>query len=273
MKRGTPRHPKTKALAKTLRINLAHAVGLLEMLFHFAAEFTPEGDIGRYPDETIAEALAWAGEVPRLIQALTTTGWIEVGPAGKLVVHDWLDHADHATQQRVARRSKVKPLKTEPDTDALCAQAKESLPDQVSCLSPSLTPSQAVRTEAVRTSPAAPRVDVVAHRWRKDETFARFAESYSSTGAAVIDEDFNEAYEFYWRRLDWEQKLDRVRALEEHLEEFRADPRFVPNPRKFLEVEWKRPLRPTASNAKGQINGAASVNDLATSIGAFRKAR
>jgi hypothetical protein len=38
MKRGTPTHYKTKRLAKKLKVELPHAVGILEMLWHFKSD-------------------------------------------------------------------------------------------------------------------------------------------------------------------------------------------------------------------------------------------
>ncbi len=90
-------------------------------------------------------------------------------------------------------------------------------------------------------------VSIWAGQWKKDDVYARFVADYLGTGAALIDADFEDAYEFAWRRLDFEQKLDRVNALNRHSAEYHADPRFVPKPRKFLETEWERPVRPTAS--------------------------
>ena len=78
MKRGCPRHPKMAHLCKLLRIGLRDAVGLLELLWHFTAEFAPCGDIGKYDDERIAAAMDWRrGKPGRLIAALIESRWID----------------------------------------------------------------------------------------------------------------------------------------------------------------------------------------------------
>lgn len=64
MKRGTPDHPKMKALARTLRIPLPYAVGAMEMIWHFTADYAPTGAIGRFSDDEIAEAAGWARTSP-----------------------------------------------------------------------------------------------------------------------------------------------------------------------------------------------------------------
>jgi len=108
MKRGTPRHPKVYELMSALGITCrATAVGYLEMLWHFTAEFAPRGDIGRFPDAWIESALDWSGRRGRLIEALTTSRWLDV-PTGsnsvhRLVVHDWSDHCEESTRRRLKR--------------------------------------------------------------------------------------------------------------------------------------------------------------------------
>jgi len=63
VKPGTPRHPKTQALAEQLGEQLATAVGILEMLWHFTAEVTPAGDIGKYTPRHIARHIGWSGRL------------------------------------------------------------------------------------------------------------------------------------------------------------------------------------------------------------------
>ncbi len=106
MKRGTPRHPKVSHLAEILAIKLYAAVGILEMLWHFAAEFCPQGDIGRYEDRRIAAAVSWSGRSDKLIDALVTAHWIDRDSTHRLVVHDWHIHADDAVKKRLERAKK-----------------------------------------------------------------------------------------------------------------------------------------------------------------------
>lgn len=84
------------------------AIGYLELLWHFTAQFAPQGDIGRYSIKRIEAALDWHGRSGALVQALLDSGWIEnleIAPDGAqlLVVHDWHDHADDATRRRLER--------------------------------------------------------------------------------------------------------------------------------------------------------------------------
>jgi hypothetical protein len=98
MKRGTPDHPKTKALARSLGVNRAHAVGILECLWHFTAAYAPDGSLARFSVEEIAEAVAWDGEASLLIDGLKR-GWLD----DDMFVHDWPLHCEDSIHMKLAR--------------------------------------------------------------------------------------------------------------------------------------------------------------------------
>lgn len=104
MKRGTPEHPKVVRLAKMLGVRRCTAVGVLEMLWHLTARYTPRGDVGKWSDEEIATALDWDGVPERLTHALVSCGLLEEHPEHRLIVHDWPEHADKAVKQLLDRR-------------------------------------------------------------------------------------------------------------------------------------------------------------------------
>lgn len=104
MKRGTPDHRKMKDLSKRLKIPLPYAVGLMEMLWHFVAKWNPQGDVGRVPDEYIAEACGWKGNPQKFINALVECGWLDRDPDYRLLVHDWDQHADQSVSKTLKNR-------------------------------------------------------------------------------------------------------------------------------------------------------------------------
>lgn len=132
MKRGTPNHPKVAELAESLGVCRAHAIGILELLFHFTAQYAPEGNIGKYSDRRIAAALDWRGkpnisidkEAMRLIRALIDTGWIDSRSDHRLVTHDWQEHIDRATAQRLSRNGKRAIASYQQDTPKVCTQSE-----------------------------------------------------------------------------------------------------------------------------------------------------
>lgn len=105
MKRGTPDHPKVLMLAAELRrlgipMPRTTAVGILEMLWQWAAKYAIQGDVGRWPDEIIEAALEWVGEPGALVTALIRTKWLDEAPEPhRLVIHDIHDHADNTWRQ------------------------------------------------------------------------------------------------------------------------------------------------------------------------------
>lgn len=107
MKRGTIDHPKTAMLADTLGLELFAAVGLLECLFHFTAQYARRGDIGRYPDNLIAQRCFWKREPETLVSALVKCRWLDEHPEHRLIVHDWHDHADNTVRMALTRRGEV----------------------------------------------------------------------------------------------------------------------------------------------------------------------
>jgi hypothetical protein len=103
MKRGTCNHPKAKDLARRLNIGRPQAIGTLAMLWSWASEFTPAGDIGRYSDDMIADEVCWGGTASELVRALLDAGWIEPDAEFRLRIHDWPDHCEDTIHARLAR--------------------------------------------------------------------------------------------------------------------------------------------------------------------------
>jgi hypothetical protein len=98
MKRGTVDHPKTCALAAVLGIPRYAAVGILESLWHFTAQYAPRGDVGRWNDAAICHAIAWEREPAVLLEALLDAGWLEHHPQHRLIIHDWDDHMSNGVR-------------------------------------------------------------------------------------------------------------------------------------------------------------------------------
>lgn len=106
MKRGTPRHKKMHALSATLNVPLYSSVGIMEMLWHYTGQHTPEGDIGSVSDAEIATAVGWNKKPDKLIGALVLARWLDRDDAYRLVVHDWPDHCEHSVRKWLSRNRK-----------------------------------------------------------------------------------------------------------------------------------------------------------------------
>ena len=101
--RAVPDHPKFANLKATIRQPKGATLGWLEAIWHFAGRFTPQGNIGKYPDQAIETWVEWDGKPGALIAALIQTGWIDVDSTHRLLVHDWNQHADKATKNALQR--------------------------------------------------------------------------------------------------------------------------------------------------------------------------
>jgi len=154
LKRGTPRHPKVASLADHLAIQIYAAVGLLELLWHFTAEYAPSGDIGRHTDQAIAQALHWRKKAPVLVNGLVESRWLDKHEVCRLVVHDWPDHADDATHMKLARArmwffdGSVPSLKRLPSSERLAAEQFYSVNIPSSVRTDSAQDSHGVRVPA-----------------------------------------------------------------------------------------------------------------------------
>lgn len=89
MKREAIGHTKMKRLCRRLDIPLWQGVGLLESIWHLTAREAPRGDIGKLSDEDIALAIDYRGDESKLIDALIESGWLDLDPVARLVIHDW----------------------------------------------------------------------------------------------------------------------------------------------------------------------------------------
>ena len=124
MKRGTPQHPKVADLAARLNITRPHAVGLLEMLWHFTAQYAPAGDVGKFSDAAIADALGWDADPSALVAAMIASNWCNECGASRVVIHDWSEHAEDGVHTYLAVRGLTFADGTPPKTRKLNKQQR-----------------------------------------------------------------------------------------------------------------------------------------------------
>lgn len=248
MKRGTPDHPKVAMLAVKLDVPLYAAVGILEMLWHFTAEFCPRGNVGKFPDKSICAGIKWGKSRINLIQVLLECGFLEAHSEHRLIVHDWQDHADQAVRRKLERAHEqfvtsqqlvaVKPLTSTslPEPMPKPEPMPEPQPSQPSTPPPQPSPSDPKPSSNGTRNPAL-------GQWTLDETYAPLVDLYRNSGKPVIDDDFAEGW-WPWKNLDIGQKQIRIDRMRANLEsQLYDDPNFIPGVRKFIEREYKRELR------------------------------
>lgn len=106
MKRGTPDHPKTRALARLLQLPSYAATGLLEHLWQWTARYSPDGGIGRWADAEIADGIGWEKDAGDLVRALLEARLVDDSASCRLVVHDWPEHAEDSVHRALAREAR-----------------------------------------------------------------------------------------------------------------------------------------------------------------------
>tara|TARA_R110000803_G_C11989495_1_gene321954 strand:- start:5427 stop:6146 length:720 start_codon:yes stop_codon:yes gene_type:complete len=107
MKKGTSRHPKTKKLARLLKINRHEAIGILNDLWEWAGDYATRGGIGIHENGDIADGIDYQGDADALIAALSDSGWLDEHPVLRLVIHDWTDNCDEWIRKKIKRLDNV----------------------------------------------------------------------------------------------------------------------------------------------------------------------
>jgi hypothetical protein len=146
MKTGTPDHPKARALRRRLArllseqhgldrpvadaLALPLAAGFLELLWHFTAARAPRGDVGRFRDADIAEAVGWPWDPAELVAAMSDpeAAWLDPSRRHRLVVHDWSKHAERGVHVALARRGECFADGKPPDVTRLSKEERSKLP-------------------------------------------------------------------------------------------------------------------------------------------------
>ncbi len=83
-----PTHRKTRRLARELKLNgkdFPKAVGHLVMLWLWAIDNAPSGDLGSIDPYDVADAAEWSGDPEKFMDALKKSGFVDED----MHIHDW----------------------------------------------------------------------------------------------------------------------------------------------------------------------------------------
>ena len=85
------RHPKTRKAARRADVSLPTMIGHLHLLWYWALDLAPDGDLSKFDDEDLADAAMWEGDPETFVAAL-----IDCGPGDQdgfldpdHRLHDW----------------------------------------------------------------------------------------------------------------------------------------------------------------------------------------
>ena len=104
MKRTALDHPKLKRLASLLGLPHFGAVGICECLWNFTAKHAIRGEIGKWSNQEIADAIGWpSDDADRLVAALVESRLLDHHRQHRYVVHDWKDHLDESARKTIMK--------------------------------------------------------------------------------------------------------------------------------------------------------------------------
>lgn len=100
-------HPKLKRFAREMSISKQEAIGYLHMLWWWALEYAPKGElIPLYNTDDIADAMEYEGNPDELVRCLIKSGFLDKDNDNKVTVHDWYDYAGKLLKKREIDRER-----------------------------------------------------------------------------------------------------------------------------------------------------------------------
>lgn len=94
---------RTRRLTALLGGNYSQACGLLELVWHFAADRAPDGEIGKALYNELAGFTLWPGPEDEIAAKLSASGWSVPVPDG-FVLADWEDHMPSQLANSIRQR-------------------------------------------------------------------------------------------------------------------------------------------------------------------------
>ena len=96
-----PQHRKLLALRDALGLRTPAAIGHMCLLWLWALDNAPDGDLARFTPEEIAEVCQYTGRPQeKLLQTLITVGFVDKD----LRLHNWYEHVGRLTDARELQR-------------------------------------------------------------------------------------------------------------------------------------------------------------------------
>jgi hypothetical protein len=96
-------HPKTLRLAAELKSSVPCAIGYLHLLWWWALDYAPDGQLPLSQKPVVARACMWSRKSELFWAALLSAGFVEQ-TGEELRIHDWMDYAGKLAEQRALRK-------------------------------------------------------------------------------------------------------------------------------------------------------------------------
>lgn len=110
---GLGRHIKTKRFARKLGVTVPAAIGHLHLLWWWAMDNLPDGNLSEMESEDIADEMMFDGDSENLVDALIESGFVDVIDEQNFI-HDWHDYIGKLVEKREkdAERKRLERAKT-----------------------------------------------------------------------------------------------------------------------------------------------------------------
>ncbi len=105
-------HPKTKRAARLAGVSLPQIIGHLHLLWWWALEYAPDGNLSIYDADDIEDAMEWDGEPGALIFALVNCGpgdrpgFLIQSDTG-LIINDWNEYGGRYLKKKEQTRQRI----------------------------------------------------------------------------------------------------------------------------------------------------------------------
>lgn len=131
-------HPKVRKAARLAGINEFEMIGRLHAFWWWAMDYAPTGDITKYTNEDIEDAVDWDGDGGQFANALIDcglgghSGFIEVTSDGQRLIHDWDEYGGRLLDLKEANRERMRARRARHVTRTTAAQPPHDrgLPNQ-----------------------------------------------------------------------------------------------------------------------------------------------
>lgn len=118
-------HPKTKRLARLLRVSRPAAIGHLHLLWWWAIKYAQDGDLTQFDAAEIADACMWDGDPDQFVEALVQARFVDRLPDGRLEIHDWWEYAGRLLQKREQARERARQWRNQRKSSSPAAATHE----------------------------------------------------------------------------------------------------------------------------------------------------
>lgn len=132
-------HPKVAKAARLLGVSMPQVIGHLHMLWWWAMDYAPSGNLSDFVAEDIAIGAGWEGDPEVFLDALlesgmgSKSGFLERTPEG-LAIHDWDDHGGRDVEVRRANQERMRRSRRDTKDCDGCGEIEERSPER--CANP-----------------------------------------------------------------------------------------------------------------------------------------